>query len=306
MGGSIWVESVMGQGSSFFFVFLAQGRQEAEDSRQYWSHTPKILAVDDDPDTRMFFSVVAEQLAIICDTAQDGRAALALLQKADDYDVYFLDYNLPDTNGVDLARQMQSFLRHDSPLVLISGLDRSDIEKECEAAGIHHFLTKPLFPSYILDSVNERMGVVKTDASALPDDTTGCFAGRRILLAEDIDINREIFCALLEGTSLDIDSAENGRIAVEKFKAAPDAYDLILMDVQMPEMDGYEASTAIRGLEFSYAGKVPIIAMTANVFKEDVEKCLASGMNDHIGKPIDQQILMEKLFRYLGRRAQGS
>jgi CheY-like chemotaxis protein len=255
--------------------------------------------VDDDPDTRMFFSVVAEQLGIHCDTAKDEKEAIAALQKHRDYDVYFIDYDLPRTNGVELALKMQSTLRQALPIVLISGLDRSSIEKECNAAHIDHFLTKPIFPSCVRDLVNEYMGWKQVDAAVAHDNATACFAGLRVLLAEDIDINREIFFSLLDGTELDIDVAENGRIALEKFRASPHSYHLILMDVQMPEMDGHEASAAIRALDISNAGNIPIIAMTANVFKEDIEKCLASGMNDHIGKPIDQQILMEKLHSYL-------
>ena len=305
MGGSIWVESAVGKGSSFFIDFQAQGRQGERHRPQAWSHTPRILAVDDDPDARTFFAVVADQLGIHCDTARDENEAFALLQKRSDYDVYFIDYNLSDTNGVDLARKMQDFLKKDLSIVLISGMDRSSIEQECHAAHIDHFLTKPLFPSYILDMVNEYMGIKNTEASAMSDNTEGCFAGYRILLAEDVDINREIFFALLDGTGLDIDVAENGRIAVEKFKASPEAYNLILMDVQMPEMDGHAASIAIRGLDFPYAGEIPIIAMTANIFKEDIEKCLASGMNGHLGKPIDNDALMKKLHQHLDRRAKG-
>jgi signal transduction histidine kinase/DNA-binding response OmpR family regulator len=301
MGGSIWVESVLGKGSSFFFDFQAHGRQSAEDRLHGMSYTPRIMAVDDDHDTRMFFSVVAEQQGIHCDIACDRSEALALLQKNRDYDIYFIDYRLPDTNGVELAREMQSLLQKDLHIVLISGLDRSSIEKECKAANIKYFLTKPLFPSYLRDIINEYMGLEKIIASAMPDDLTDCFAGRRILLAEDVEINREIFFALMEDTGMHIEIAENGRIALEKFKASSDTCDLILMDVQMPEMDGYEASAAIRSLEFPYAKEVPIIAMTANVFKEDIEKCLASGMNDHLGKPIDQQVLVEKLLKYLNR-----
>ena len=306
MGGSIWVESVERKGASFFFDFQAHGRQDEEDRLRVLSRTPKILAVDDDPDTRMFFSVVSEQQNILCDTAGDGSEALALLQKTNDYDIYFIDYTLPDMNGVTLAETMQNSLKKDLNIVLISSLDRSSIEKECNAAKIYHFLTKPLFPSYIRDTINEFMGLKSAVSSALPDHATACFAGYHILLVEDIEINREIFFSLLEDTGLDIDIAENGRIALEKFKASPHAYNLILMDVQMPEMDGYEASSAIRGLEFPYAKEVPIIAMTANVFKEDIEQCLASGMDDHIGKPIDQRIIMEKLHQYLVRRAQNN
>ncbi|MCL1916264.1 MAG: response regulator [Desulfovibrionaceae bacterium] len=302
MGGSIWVESVLGQGSSFLFDFKAQGREAEEDKQPHWSHTPKILAVDDDPDTRMFFSVVAEQLGVHCDTAQGEEEALALLEKNSDYDVHFIDYNLPGIHGVALAHKMQSVLKKDIHIVLISGLDRSSIESECETAHIDHFLTKPLFPAYIRDAVNDYMGLKKVAASVESDNNEGCFTGRRILLAEDIEINREIFIALLDGTCLEIESAEDGRVALEKFKASPQFYDMILMDVQMPEMDGYEASVAIRGLDLPYAREIPIVAMTANVFKEDIDRCLASGMNDHIGKPIDQDILMEKLRKYLVRQ----
>jgi len=306
MGGSIWVESVLEQGSSFFFDFQAQGRRSETNRSYVWSHMPKILAVDDDPDTRMFFAVVAEQLGILCDTASNEAEALAVLQKTTDYDVYFIDYNLPDTNGVALALKMQDMLKRDLFITLISGMDRSSIEQQCHSAHIDHFLTKPLFPSYILDLVNECMGIEKAEAAVVSESTEGCFAGYRILLAEDVDINREIFFALLDGTGLDIDIAENGRNAVDKFKPSPKGYHLILMDVQMPEMDGYAASTAIRNLGFAAAGKIPIIAMTANVFKEDIEKCLASGMNDHIGKPIDEHVLMEKLHHYLEQSVKNS
>jgi signal transduction histidine kinase/CheY-like chemotaxis protein len=301
MGGSIWVESVLGQGASFFFDFRAHGRRGAEDTLRDLSRMPRILAVDDDPDIRAFFSLVAAQLSIRSDTADNGNASLALLRETRDYDVYFVDYNLPDMSGVDLVRQIQSLLDKNPPIVFISGLDRSSIEKECKAVGIEHFLTKPLFPADVRDAVNTYLGLKEDEAPAPPGQTVACFAGHRILLAEDIEINREIFCALLEDSGLGIDIAENGRIALEKFAADPRAYDLILMDVQMPEMDGYEAATAIRALGFPYAGEVPIIAMTANVFREDVDRCLASGMVDHIGKPIDQEILMEKLRHYLVR-----
>ena len=301
MGGNIWVQSVLGQGSSFLFEFQAQGREAEEGSAHRLSYTPKILVVDDDPDSRMFFSVVSEQQGIYCDTAGDGSEALTLSQGNPDYDIYIVDYNLPDMNGVDLVRKMRETLQKDLNIVLISGLDRSSIEMECKDAGIERFLSKPLFPSNLRDIINEHMGLERAVTSVLHENITERFVGRRILFVEDIEINREIFIALMEDTGLDIEVAENGRIAFEKFKASPHSYDFILMDVQMPEMDGYEASTAIRGLEFPYAAEVPIVAMTANVLKEDIEKCLASGMNDHLGKPIDQQLLIEKLSKYLGQ-----
>jgi CheY-like chemotaxis protein len=301
MGGSIWVESVLGQGASFFFDFRARGRQGAADTLPRLGRMPRILAVDDDQDTRLFFSAVTAQLGLRCDTTGDGGETLALLRKTRDYDVLFVDYSLPDMTGVALIQQMLGLLDKKPHIVLISGLDRSSIEKECQAAGIERFLTKPLFPSDVRSAISGYLGLREGDAPAPPSDgqAEACFAGHKILLAEDIDINREIFFALLDNTGLDIETAENGRIALEKFAADPHAYDMILMDVQMPEMDGHEASIAIRALDIPYAGEVPIIAMTANVFKEDIDRCLASGMVDHIGKPIEQTLLMATLRRYL-------
>ncbi|MDR2695025.1 MAG: response regulator [Deltaproteobacteria bacterium] len=300
MGGSIWVESVLGQGASFFFDFRAHGRQGAAGALPGLGRTPRMLAVDDDQDTRVFFSMVAEQFGFHCDTTGDGGETLALLRQTRDYDVFFVDYNLPDMNGVALVQQIRGLLGNNPHIVLISGLDRSNIERECQAAGIECFLTKPLFPSDVRNAVSGYLGL-KEGAAAAPSggQAEACFAGHRILLAEDIDVNREIFFALLEDSGLDIDVAENGRIALEKFAADPHAYDVILMDVQMPEMDGYEAAAAIRALDIPYAGEVPIIAMTANVFKEDIDKCLASGMVGHIGKPLEQAHLMATLRRYL-------
>ena len=127
-------------------------------------------------------------------------------------------------------------------------------------------------------------------------------AGKRILLVEDVEINREIIITMLEDTGVVIDSAENGRVAYEAFAAAPESYDIIFMDIHMPEMDGYEATRRIRALNFPKAAAIPIIAMTANVFREDIEKCLAVGMNDHIGMPVDIKELMTKLEKYLERR----
>jgi CheY-like chemotaxis protein len=156
--------------------------------------------------------------------------------------------------------------------------------------------------------INECLGAEEADASASAaakagegQRTADCFKGFRILLAEDIDINREIVIALLEPTLLDIDCAENGVEAVRLFEEAPDRYQMIFMDVHMPEMDGYEATRRIRSLENSRARQIPIVAMTANVFRQDIEKCLAAGMNDHIGKPLDFNDVLAKLRKYLIR-----
>jgi CheY-like chemotaxis protein len=180
---------------------------------------------------------------------------------------------------------------------------------------VDKFLAKPLFPSAIADIISECIGVedlVAAGKENAPETVT--FPGKRILLAEDIEINREIVLSILEPAELAIDCAENGEIAVRMFTEAPEKYDMIFMDVQMPEMDGYEATRRIRAFErerraaanVAVGGQtpeqskgVPIIAMTANVFREDVEKCIASGMNGHVGKPLDFEEVLDKLREYL-------
>jgi len=157
-----------------------------------------------------------------------------------------------------------------------------------------------LFPSSVLNAINEVVGTtlkgldIKTDKTVNTPDLSDV----QVLLAEDVEINREIFIALLEETHISIDIAENGIIAVSKFKENPDKYDLIIMDIQMPEMDGYEATRIIRAMKLSKAKTIPIIAMTANAFKEDIDRCIESGMNDHLAKPIDEKTVIEKIVHY--------
>jgi CheY-like chemotaxis protein len=188
------------------------------------------------------------------------------------------------------------------------------IEEDAKAAGVDKFLSKPLFPSAIANIINQCLG----SAAALPDGPGSAkisekglprdnFEGRWILLVEDVEINREIVISLLEETRLGIDTAETGLEAVNVFAENPDKYDMIFMDVQMPEMDGYDATKKIRELEASRTsrntgrGAVPIIAMTANVFREDIERCLAAGMDGHIGKPLDLKDVMTMLRKYIPR-----
>ena len=303
MGGNIRVESVLGEGSSFQFHFRAQGRQLSSSALTAAKTNLRILAVGDDPDTCLFFSNVTEQLGLPCDTALNEQETLALFHQGKEYDICFIDYLLPDTNGVALAKKVRELHTIAPLIVLISGLDKNAIEQEWKQTNIELFLTKPLFPSQVRDIVNGHLGLEDEVSAPQQEECQFRFPGRRILLAEDVEINREILIALLDDTDLEVESAENGRIALEKFSTAPHAYDLIFMDMQMPEMDGCEATVAIRNLPFPQATHVPIVAMTANVFKEDVERCLASGMNSHIGKPIDYGALMGILQRHLPKHA---
>jgi CheY-like chemotaxis protein len=196
---------------------------------------------------------------------------------------------------------------------MISAAEWDGIEAEAKAAGVDGFIPKPLFPSVMVDCINTHFSHFShfSPLSLMPADEGGketpglsaegrqVFAGRRILLVEDVEINREIVIALLEHTGIVIDTAENGREALAIIEENPSKYQLILMDIHMPEMDGYEAVRRIRALPSETARTVPVVAMTANVFREDIEKCLAAGMNDHLGKPIDIDELMKKLAAYL-------
>jgi CheY-like chemotaxis protein len=236
---------------------------------------------------------------------------------------------MPEIDGIMLARKIREISNNSkysvdaspdikeihsswkSVVIMISAAEWSDIENEARNAGVDKFLSKPLFPSAIADCINQCIGTETIISSAEPaKEFSDNFSGYHILLAEDVDINCEIVQVLLEPTSISIDYANNGAEAVKKFKESPDIYDMIFMDIQMPEMDGYQATQQIRifeqerNLTLKNEGKIPqraipIIAMTANVFKEDIEKCIEAGMDDHIGKPIKFNEVLLKLRLFL-------
>ena len=303
MDGEIWIESTPGEGSKFIFtVALKRGSEERIlllPEGTNWKNI-RIFVVDDDPVVREFFTALADAWGVVCTVAASGEEASKKLDHENNYDIHFIDWNLPGMNGGELSRRIQA-KEADKPLVIISSsIDQYLIEDEAREAGVVKFLPKPLFPSMIVDIINECIGIANVMDRDETVDYRDNFAGGAILLAEDVEINREIVLALLEPTELSIDCAENGAQAVEMFKAAPDKYDIIFMDVQMPEMDGHEATIAIRALDdIPRAKSIPIIAMTANVFRDDIEKCLEVGMNDHIGKPLDFNDVLDKLRAYL-------
>jgi signal transduction histidine kinase/DNA-binding response OmpR family regulator len=303
MGGEIRIESKLGHGSKFSFTIKAPRVQsDSDDSPRFGINLKnlRILAVDDAKEIRDYLIEVTSAAGIFCDVAADAREAREAIEAGARYDLYFVDLRMPDIDGIELSRWIKDHDDGNAKVIMMSGTEWSAVETEAKSAGVDKFLPKPLFPSAILDCIHECLGtstIAPTDKSLL--DQTDNFEGFRVLLAEDVEINREIVIALLNGTGLQIDCAENGVEALGIFSKSPESYDLILMDVQMPKMDGYEATRGIRALGIPEADNVPIIAMTANVFREDVEKCLAAGMNGHIGKPLDFGEVLSVLRKFL-------
>ncbi|MCL1830339.1 MAG: response regulator [Oscillospiraceae bacterium] len=287
MGGNIWARSEPGKGTEFVFTaHMKKGQEENPrlfDSNVDWTNL-RILAVDDDADIRDFFTLLFEELQIECDVAASGEQAIKMFDEGNIYDMYFIDWRLPGINGIELANKIDKTLDHHSVVIIFSSTDWEEIKAEAADPGIHRFLPKPLLKTTIIDVINECFGDDSEQETEIEIDD---FSAYTVLLAEDVEINREIVIALLADTGLNIETAENGLEAYTMFEAAADKYDMIFMDIQMPEMDGYDATRAIRALDKPQAKQIPIIAMTANVFKEDVEKCLAAGMNGHLGKPLE-------------------
>jgi len=298
MDGNIWIESEIGKGSTFAFTIKL--RRISNDARitPDWRNI-RILAVMDDSDCLAYLKSFTEGYGALCDTVTNGDDALLLREQNGAYNIYFIEYKLPEIGGMKLAQILKEKDSGKAYTAIVNGLELNTIEEEARNSGIDTLISKPLFPSGIADAVNGYLGFNAREAVSKPNNSTDQFAGSCILLVEDVDINREIVMTLLEPTQVAIDCAENGRIATSMFIEAPDRYDMIFMDVQMPEMDGYEATRFIRALDIPTAKKIPIIAMTANVFREDIERCLEAGMNAHVGKPIDLNEVLDKLRTYL-------
>jgi signal transduction histidine kinase/CheY-like chemotaxis protein len=312
MNGRIWIESKLGEGAAFIFTIQLE-RAPANESPvglKRENRSIRLMVVDDDPELLQYFGEIVERFGFSYDLASGGEEALALIEKNGPYSFYFIDWKMPGLNGIELSRKIkENDVRNNSVIIMISATEWSIIEKEAKTAGVDKFLSKPFFPSSIMDCINDYLGTEYSPADEKAvGDNSGCFEGYHILLAEDVPINQEIFIALLEHTKLGIDCADNGAKALDMYQAETEKYDAILMDVQMPDVDGFEATRRIRTFEAEHYSasntselpkKIPIIAMTANVFQEDIDKCLAAGMNDHLGKPIDIDEVITKLSHYL-------
>lgn len=299
MGGTIEIHSQKGVGTTFHVTidFQRVSEREQEMILPEWN----MLVVDDDQ--QLCESVVSalQATGVQAEWTLDGESAVKLVavrhEAHQDYQIILLDWKLPGMDGLETAREIRRELDEDIPILLISAYDWSEIEEEAKAAGINGFISKPLFKSTLFYGLKP---YAERSVSAKPaEEHAADFTGRRILLAEDNELNWEIAAELLKELGLELEWAENGRICVEKFQQSPVGfYDAILMDIRMPEMTGYQAADAIRKLDRPDAD-IPIIAMTADAFLEDVQCCLEHGMNAHIAKPIDIKAVSRLLEKYL-------
>ena len=304
MGGKISVESTLGEGSTFTFAVLLGIANDAAGGKSILGginhSTLHVLVVDDSEEVLDYFLEQSRRFGFPCEAAVGAAPALTLIDMRGGYDMYFINQKLPDMDGLELHRRIALRGFKEAVYVMMTDQDDGTMQSPARDAGIQKFITKPLSSSSIAGVINDSFGLrvyeAMTDTGDSEDDI---FDGRRVLFAEDVEINREILIALLEPTGVELVCAENGVQALEMFSQNPDDFDLILMDMQMPEMDGVEATQRIRALDYERAKTIPIVAMTANVFREDIEACLAAGMNDHLGKPIDMSEVLAKLRKYI-------
>ena len=305
MGGTIEVQTAQGKGTEFTVCVPMRAQTEQRPVEKITElEGLKALVVDDDFNTCDSVTKMLVKVGMRAEWTLSGKEAVLRarqsIEMSDVYHAYIIDWRLPDMNGIEVTRQIRS-LHDDTPIIILTAYDWSDIEVEAKAAGVTAFCSKPMFMSDLRETLMSALGQKPADAvQRLLPEKNADFKGKHILLVEDNELNREIAQEILREYGFLVDSAENGAVAVEKVStAAPGSYDLVLMDVQMPIMDGYTATRKIRALDDPARAKLPILAMTANAFDEDRRNALESGMNGFLSKPIVIDDLVQELRKIL-------
>ena len=305
MGGIIEVQTAQGKGTEFTVCVPMRAQTEQRPVEKITElEGLKALVVDDDFNTCDSVTKMLVKVGMRAEWTLSGKEAVLRarqsIEMSDAYHAYIIDWRLPDMNGIEVTRRIRS-LNDDTPIIILTAYDWSDIEVEAKAAGVTAFCSKPMFMSDLRETLMSALGQKQTDAAqGLLPEKNADFKGKQILLVEDNELNREIAQEILREYGFLVDTAENGAVAVEKVStAAPGSYDLVLMDVQMPIMDGYTATRKIRALDDPARATLPIIAMTANAFDEDRRNALESGMNGFLSKPIVIGDLVQELHKIL-------
>ena len=303
LGGTIDCQSEPGKGTTFSVVLdIPIADRQRDDMRL---EPVDVLIVDDDEAELQTVSDTLQSLGASAEAARSGLEALGMIEhrhvSGQDYSIVIVDWKMPEMDGLETIRRIRSQVGSPTPILLVSAYDWSDIEDQAKEAGANGFVSKPLFRSTLYDRINDLMG--KQSASIEPEDDYSDLQGIHVLIAEDNDVNWEIISAMLSMFGITASRAENGRICVDMMRTAEKgSYELIFMDVQMPEMNGLDATRAIRKSEDPWVSSIPIIAMTADAFSENVSECLNAGMNGHIAKPVDMKLVIREIRRIKDER----
>ena len=300
MGGTITVQSATGKGSEFVVNLPCR----ISDASAKFEPLPELtglraLVADDDTNTCLSVCAMLREIGMRPDWTNYGKEAVIrakeAMDQADAFQVYIIDWLMPDQNGIETVRRIRRVIGDSAPIIILTAYDWADIEAEAKEAGVTAFCTKPLFMSELRNMLAQPFAKREEPQPEVLEEKPD-FSGKRVLLAEDNEMNQMIAQAILTEFGFDVEIAGDGVVAVEKMKAAPaGTYDIILMDIQMPRMDGYEAAKQIRNLEDQAKAGIPIVAVTANAFEEDKQIALQAGMNGHLAKPYDIPAIVETL-----------
>ena len=303
MNGHIEVKSEKGRGTTFL-VTVTLGETERKTGVEFDGELDpgklSVMVIDDDPIALEHAQVIMKQMGINCEVAESGGEGLEKIRlrhgRRDDYDLLLIDWKMPQMDGVETTRQIRSVVGNDTPIIILTSYNWDEIADEARNAGVDTFVSKPLFAGTVMDEFRDAFKKKNTK----PKEKRAELKGRRVLLAEDVQVNAEIMMMVLSMREIEVELAENGRIAVDKFMEHPVGYyDAILMDMRMPEMDGLTATRTIRASGKEDAQSIPIIALTANAFDEDVQRSLQAGLNAHLSKPVEPDTLFDTLETFI-------
>ena len=301
MNGTIEVQSEKGKGTTFTVTVTlmdAEHRNVGDGEIEIHPQEMSVLVIDDDPVACEHAKLVLEKIGIACETVLSGEKAIEMVKlrhaRQAPYNLILVDLKMPEMDGVETTRQIRAIVGHASAIIIITAYKWDDVVDDATAAGVDSFIAKPLFASNVMEEFSKALK--RKRISEKQTEHRAELKGRHVLLAEDVPVNAEIMKMVLKMREIEVDHAANGRVVTEMFAAKPEGYyDVILMDIRMPEMDGLEATAVIRSMQRSDAKTIPIIALTANAFDEDVQRSLQAGMNAHLTKPVEAAVLYETL-----------